>query len=118
LRKAADAHHVIAAALAAAGDADSAHLVAALAEREEEVAAPGSGTPPATAPGREAAVLLQQALRPLEAASEVYEDLVAQTAEEDLLQAAQAALHRVVEGISTLGRRLNQLGARADGALL
>lgn len=117
MREAADAHHAIAAALAAAGDADSARLVAALAGREEEVAAPGSGTPPATAPAATPAALLQQALRPLEAASEVYEDLFAEAAEEDLLQAAQAALHRVVEGISALGRRFSQLGARADGTL-
>lgn len=117
MRQAADAHHAIAAALAAAGDTDSARLISALAEREEEAAATGSGTPAAAAPGTKAAVLLQQALRPLEAASEVYEDLIAQTAEEDLLQAAQAALHRVVEAIGALGRRLNQLGARAGGRL-
>jgi rubrerythrin len=117
LREAADAHHAIAAALTAAGDADSARLVAALAEREEEAAAAGSGRPAVAAEGRQPAALLQQALRPLEAASEVYEDLVAEAAEEDLLQAAQAALHRVVEAISALGRRLNQLGARSGGAL-
>lgn len=110
-RTAAETHRAIAAALAAAGDAESAHLVAALATREEEAAAPASGTPIRVPQGATPAGLLQQALHPLETESEFYEDLVAQAAEEDLLQASQAALHRVVEAISVLGRRLSQLDA-------
>jgi rubrerythrin len=115
-RTAADTHRAIAAALAAAGDAESARLVAELAAREEEAAAPASGTPTRRPQSTAPASLLQQALHPLEAASEVYEDLVAQASDEELLRAAQTALHSVVEAISAIGQRLSQLSAGGDGA--
>ncbi|MGE5767309.1 MAG: ferritin-like domain-containing protein [Bacteroidota bacterium] len=112
LREAAALHQGIAAALAAAGDTESARLVAAIAEREG-AQAPGDQKPTAVAQDTPAA-LLKRALRPLEAASEVYEDVVAEATQEDLLRAAQAALHRVVEAISVIGRRLSRLEAPAD----
>lgn len=110
--EAAAVHHGIAAALAAAGDGESARLVAAIAEREAAQAG-GAAAPPPVARDTPAA-LLKRALRPLETASEIYEDVVAEAAQEDLFHAAQAALHRVVEAISVLGRRLSRLDARAD----
>lgn len=110
-RQAADAHRAIATALVAAGDAESARLVDALAAREEEVAAPAGDPSARLLQDVSPEGLLQQALKPLETASEVYEDVAAQAVEEEMLQASQAALHRVVEAISVLGRRLNQLEA-------
>lgn len=111
MREAAAVHRAIAEALTEAGDTESARLVAAIAERES---AEESERAPAAVAGDTPAALLQQALRPLEAASEVYEDVIAEAAQEDLLRAAQAALHRVVEAISLLGRRLSGLQAPAD----
>lgn len=116
-RNAAEAHRAIAAALTAAGDAESARLVAALVSREEEAAAPAGGPPLRATQGGTPIGLLRQALQPLEAASEVYEDLVAQANDEDLLQAAQAALEQAVEGISALSRRIEQVSHRGDSAL-
>lgn len=113
--EAAAIHRGIAAALAAAGDAESARLVAAIAERES--AQSPSDHMPGTVTPETPLALLKHALQPLEAASEVYEDVVAEAEQEDLLNAAQAALHRVVEAISLLGRRLSRLEAPADERL-
>jgi hypothetical protein len=60
---------------------------------------------------------LQEALRPLEAASERYENLITAATQEDLLRAAQAALQRVVEAIAALGARLRRLSEHPDGVL-
>src|SRR5690606_25138589 len=91
MAQAAAVHRAVARALEAAGDGPGARLVAALAERENaaaDAAAPDSA--PHADSGAAPAALLQQALRPLEAASEHYETIIAAAADEDILQAAQA----------------------------
>lgn len=115
-QQAATALHSTAQALAVRGDNVSAELVAGLAQREAEAArAAGVAPAPATvmtdAGSKDSAVRLQEALRPLETSSEAYEEVIARAAHDDLLQAAQASLHRVVEGISALGRRLSEVDA-------
>lgn len=114
-RRAAEVLTAIAASLDAAGDGESAEQLRHLARREEAAVAgapAGKGyTPQANRPGP----LLQEALCPLEAASEHYEHLVDQAASEEVLRAAQDALHRVVEAISALGRRREEIEARAGG---
>lgn len=109
-REAAVSHDSIARALDAAGDPDSAALVARLARQERESAG-GDGVQagPAAPAGRGAATLLRAAIQPLERASETYEDLIAHADREDLLLAEQSALHRTVERISLLGRRLEEV---------
>lgn len=117
-RRAADALEAIAASLKKAGDGESAELVSALARREEAAAAATESAPGDTGyrpKSTQPEALLQEALHPLETASEAYEHLVTQAPSDDLLRAAQAALHRVVEGISTLGRRREEIDARARG---
>ena len=68
----------------------------------QETLAGGTGQPSA---------LLRAALQPLERASELYEDLIARAAGDDLLAAEQIALERVVERISKLGRRIAEVDA-------
>ncbi|MEQ8354053.1 MAG: ferritin family protein [Kiloniellaceae bacterium] len=104
--------------LEALGDGVSAKLVAGLAQREADVAANGDVAPAAAAaPGaRGPAALLQDARRPLESASEIFEDVIAKAEREDLLSAAQTSLHRIVQSIAALGRRLSELEAPGDDA--
>jgi len=52
---------------------------------------------------------LRGALQPLERASEIYEELIAQAPSEDLLAAEQSALTNVVEQIALLSRRIADL---------
>jgi rubrerythrin len=107
----AEAHREIAGQLAAAGDAESAAMVMSMAPAESaaELAADRS---PALEGRGEAAALLHGAVRPLEAASEVYEDLIARAEQEDVLTAAQTALRRAVERISILGHRIHEIESR------
>jgi rubrerythrin len=121
-REIAEAHRAIARSLEAAGDPESAGMLSALAHREAKIAS-FAGTAKAAASarrglpaGRQLTDLLQAALRPLEAASEIYEDIIAHADHEDLMNAAQEALQRVVEGISIVGRRLGELQAADDRA--
>lgn len=110
-RQGAAALNAIGRALNTAGDPDSARIVFTLARREEQAAACSEPLPTGVE-GRAAATplaLLGEAVRRLEGASEIYEEVVDRAAQEDLLQAAQAALERVVGAISTLGRRLDSL---------
>jgi rubrerythrin len=108
MRSAASVHRSIAACLSGAGDAEGAALVASLAQREE-VAAGTTTTPAAVRSGKAPAALLLEALSPLERASEIYEDVVVHASDEVLLQEAQAALERVVEGISLIAAHLRHL---------
>jgi rubrerythrin len=108
----------IAVALDAAGDPESAGLVASLAHTAAE---PGKAAPaPATAASGQQTPqgLLRQALRTLETASEAYEEVVTRTERDDLLQAAQTSLQGVVEGISALAFRLSEIDARHDNAAI
>jgi hypothetical protein len=121
-REIAEAHRAIARSLEAAGDPESAGMLSALAHREAKIAS-FAGTTKAAASarrglpaGQQVTDLLQAALRPLEAASEIYEDIIAHADHEDLMNAAQEALQRVVEGISIVGRRLGELEAADDRA--
>jgi rubrerythrin len=116
MRQAAEVHRAVASALEAAGDGESARLVAALAQREGRIAG-GDGAAAIARPAGQPAALLQEALRPLEAASERYENLITAATQEDLLRAAQAALQRVVEAIAALGARLHRLSEHPDGVL-
>ncbi len=116
-RRTAEMHRATAGLLAAAGDAESAALLASMANAESAVepAASQSSAPPAPSGGStgEAAALLHAALRPLEAASEVYEDLIARAEQEDILTAAQVALRNTVERISILGHRIHEIEGRS-----
>jgi len=106
-------------ALEAAGDDASAHLVFAVARREAGVAGnETAGMAPGAAPkaGGEPETLLREALRQLESASETYEEVLAGAEHDDILQAAQTSLQRIVEGISALGHRLSGIGARRENA--
>jgi len=60
--------------------------------------------------------LLGQALRRLETVSETYEDVVARAERDDLLQAAQTSLQRIVEGIATVSHRLSLIDTPAKSA--
>ena len=107
-------------ALDAAGDPESARLICALARRETmaagEDAAPEDATAGIPAPPRNATTpqgLLGQALHRLETVSETYEDVVARAERDDLLQAAQTSLERIVEGISAVSHRLSLIEASA-----
>lgn len=109
--------------LEAAGDRESAQLVAGLAEGEtrraataDKAAAGGPAPLQGPAPTRSPGAQLQEAVRTLEGASEIYEDIAAQAEEEPLLEAAQTALQRTVEGISRVSARLAALGAVHEGA--
>ena len=111
-RNAAAMHLGIAAALASAGDSASAALVDAMARREAEP--PAADEKPSSPPrpsleglGGEPQVLLHAALKPLESASEIYEDLIAHAGSEELLRVEQATLENVVERIAALSARIN-----------
>lgn len=110
MRSAAGIHRSIAASLAAAGDAEGAALVAALAQREETAA--GAATAAAAVrSGKQPAALLLEALEPLERSSEIYEDVAVHASDQTVLQEAQTALERVVEGISLIASYLRRLNA-------
>jgi rubrerythrin len=106
---AAAVHRSVAADLRAAGDAEDAMLVTALAQSEEAIAG-ARAMPTVVRQDSAPAALLREALRPLERASEAYEDVVVHTSQEALLQEALAALGRVVESIALLAQRLSWLG--------
>lgn len=110
--------HNLAQQLEAAGDRESARLVAGLAEGETRRASDATaGAVPSgdASTTRAPRILLQEAVRRLEGASEVYEDIVAQAEQEPLLEAAQAALQRTVEGISRISARLAALSTAHEG---
>lgn len=102
-------------ALEAAGDTESAGLLRTLARREAMTAGedtmPGVAAPSSNATTPQA--LLGQALRRLETVSETYEDVVARAEHDDLLQAAQASLERIIEGIAAVSHRLSLTDAPA-----
>ncbi|MEO3429317.1 hypothetical protein AAFN88_10700 [Pelagibius sp. CAU 1746] len=100
------------------GDRESARLLGELAEREARRGPPTAALDekPA-APEGGAAAVLQRALRVLESASEIYEDLAARTEQEALLPPAQASLERMVEGISLLTARLAKTAGRHEEPL-
>jgi rubrerythrin len=111
-RNAAALHREIAMALTQVGDSASAALVDAMARREAESSA--ADEPPSSSPwpspesvGGEPPVLLYAALKPMERASEIYEDLIAHAGSEELLRAEQAALTNLVERIAALSARIN-----------
>ena len=111
-RNAALLHREVAMALTQVGDTASAALVDTMARREEGSSAvdeqpPPSPRSPAEGPGGEPPVLLHAALRPLEHASEIYEDLIAHAGSEELLRVEQAALTDVVERIAALSARIS-----------
>jgi rubrerythrin len=114
-RNAAAMHQGIAAALASAGDSTSAALVDAMARREAEP--PAADEKPTPRPsleglGGDPQVLLHAALKPLESASEIYEDLIAHAGSEELLRIEQATLENVVERIAALSARINAVEGR------
>lgn len=97
-------------ALDTAGDPESARLVRALAQREVAAIGNEGAMPAATAADCVAKTppgLLGEALRRLESVSETYEDLVTRTESDELLQAAQTSLQRIVEGIAAVSHRLS-----------
>jgi len=104
------------------GDSVSAELVASLARREAAAAdgatPAAAGASPTARVGSTPASHLQEALRPLKAASEIYEEVIARADHGDLLEAAQTSLQRVVEGISAIGQRLREVEAHSKGAPL
>ena len=111
-RQAATSLHAIAASLAAAEDPESARLVSLLAQRERREGGMATMPPDSAArrhPADQCARLLEEALAPLETSSEIYEMLVSRAQHEDLLHAAQSSLQRVVEGIATLGHRIDEI---------
>ncbi|MGF1627965.1 MAG: ferritin family protein [Kiloniellaceae bacterium] len=117
-RQTVETHREIANLLTTCADAESAALLAAMAQAESTPAAAGGGSAaPSPAPAgkgaRNVTSLLHAALRPLETASEVYENLIARAEREDLLEAAQSALRKVVERISILGRRIREIEERS-----
>lgn len=117
-RQSAAALNAIATALETTGDTSSAGLVAAVAQREAGLAG-GKAGPADTAAsdiGRSPPGLVREALRQLEFASEVYEEVIAQTERDELLQAAQTSLQRIVEGISLLGHRLSEIDTHDEPA--
>lgn len=107
----------VAAALRRRGDAESAGLVGEMAEQEARLAPAAALAPKARQDETGSRDLLQEALRVLEGASEIYEELAAAAEQEALLQAAQASLQRIVEGISRLSARLAKITAQSDEPL-
>lgn len=107
---AADAHEGLARALDSAGDAASAALVEAMARQERDPSAGARLSLPQAGPatGVASAALLRRALQPLERASEIYEDLLAQSPGEALMEAEQTALAAVVERIAVVARRIEE----------
>ncbi len=106
---AASFHRGIARVLATKGDTESAALVDAMARREGDPLRGGEVALPAASVAREAPALLLSAMQPLERSSEIYEDLIAHAATEEVLTAAQAALRGVVGRIASLSRRRGQI---------
>jgi rubrerythrin len=102
-------HRRIARALSTAGDAQSAALVDAMARSEGEPFLGDRPIVPEEPMAKEPSALLHAAMQPLERASEIYEDLIAHAATEELLAAAQAALRSVVERIAILSRRRSEI---------
>lgn len=101
-------HRRIAGALAALGDDEGAALLQSMVRTDGPTSALREEAAPPGGAGRDRLALLRAALRPLEHASEVYEDLIVHAPSEDLLAAEQAALRGVVERISLLGERINE----------
>lgn len=117
-RRSAETLKAIAAALDQAGDGKSSDLVRTLARHEEATAESRKAVPGVSdyrPKSMQPVALLHEALRPLEAASEIYERLVVQAPSEEVLRDAQEALHRVVEGISTLGGRREAIETHTEG---
>lgn len=106
-------------ALDAAGDPESAGLVRALAQREVAAIGDEAAMPATTAAACVAKTppgLLGEALRRLESVSETYEDLATRTESDELLQAAQTSLQRIVEGIAAASHRLSLIDIPAKNA--
>ena len=106
-------HQDLADELAAIGDHASAALVASLV-RDESRSSDPIPLKPSTLPAGSSMhpgsiALLRAALRPLEQASESYEELIASATDEALLRAEQAALASVVARIALLGRRIGEI---------
>lgn len=113
-RDAAALHREIAMALTQIGDSASAALVDAMARREADSSAAdeqplSSSLPCPEGPGSNPSALLHAALRPLERASEIYEDLIAHAGSEELLRVEQEALTNVVERIAALSARIGAI---------
>lgn len=102
-------HRRIALALSTAGDAQSAGLVDAMARSEGEPLLGDRPIVPEELMAKKPSALLHAAMQPLERASEIYEDLIAHAATEELLTAAQTALRSVVERIASLSRRRSEI---------
>jgi rubrerythrin len=116
-RNAAALHREIAMALTQVGDPASAALVDAMARREAESSA--ADEQPSSSPrpfpegvGGSPPALLHAALKPLERAGEIYEDLIAHAGSEELLRVEQVALKNLVERIVTLSARISAVEGR------
>lgn len=110
---AAAVHQDLAEELTAIGDHASAALVASLVRDESRSGGPIPAKPSRLPAGSSAhpnsAALLRAAIRPLEQASESYEELIASATDEALLSVEQAALAAVVARIALLGRRIGEI---------
>lgn len=110
---AAATHQDLANELAAIGDHASAALVASLVRDESRSSGPmprkPSTLPAGSAMHPDSIALLRAAVRPLEQASESYEELIASATDEALMNAEQEALASVVARIALLGRRIGEI---------